>query len=513
MPESITSKLLPAVIGALHQERAEGELVLEQNDGCRRLYWWGGDLIYLKSEVAGEQFGNYLLRQGVLDLPALQELLAPGEGPRFGEKVVQWGLLTVEERDNHLRSLMTQILLHALEHPVVTVKWDPCLIGDRLGADLYFTLQHRQLVWSCFQEMRNLAELSDHLYAQGSWRWKAPSDLLLTLHDLPLNPTIAYSLTFLGPEPIGFETFLGLTGIGEEETARLLLALWALGGLELIEGELPIHTRRQDGPAPLPPPSARPPSPLPIPPQPVRTEAPKAAPTPPRFAPPPPTRSPTPPPPPPPPAPSSAAPPEAPAPAPPVPGDAPPDAPISIELADDPAEQIDFAVSGVLPPPMDASGPEDEESLSPLRKARRLFKRAKIYIMQERASEAIRSLEQCLKLDPDSPQAYEAWLLLGKLRLGNPAWSTRAIEALQAAARLQPKAGEPWALMGDLYLRKGFKANAQGCYKKALELDPSVPLPADLDPEEAVGEIKEPTTLINRLGTGLKAMLGRGDRS
>jgi tetratricopeptide (TPR) repeat protein len=69
-------------------------------------------------------------------------------------------------------------------------------------------------------------------------------------------------------------------------------------------------------------------------------------------------------------------------------------------------------------------------------------------------------------------------MLLGRLRLSNPAWSTRAIEALQVASRLNPRAAEPWALMGELYHRKGFRANAQGCFRRALELDPSVAVPA-----------------------------------
>lgn len=484
-------KFLPAVIGSLHQERAEGELILEQNDGLRRLFWWNGDLIYLQSDVAGEQFGNYLLRQGVLDLPALQELLAPGEGPRFGEKVVQWGLLTTEERDGHLKTLMTQILLHALEHSVVEIRWEPCSIGDRLTGDLYFTLHHRQLVWACFQEMRNLKELSDLLYAQREWRWKAPTDLLLSMRDLPLNPQFAYALSFLGPEPLGFETFMGLTELEEEETARLLLSLWALGGLELIEGELPFPTRQAQRPAPLKRPEP-PPPPRPLAPPPLLKPLAKPEPSPPPAPPPTPRSLPPLPPP------------------PPVVAPPPPDPIITIELEhEDEEEKIDFAVGGVLPPRPDgdAAEAEEDEGATPVRNARRLFNKAKILIMQERASEAIRAIEQSLKLDPDSPKAYEAWLLLGKLRLGNPAWSTRAIEALQAASRLQSKSAEPWALMGELYLRKGFKANALGCFKKAIELDPSVPIPPELNLAENAGEIKEPATLIGRLGTGLKAML------
>lgn len=484
-------KFLPAVIGSLHQERAEGVLVLEQNDGCRRLFWWNGDLIYLNSDVAGEQFGNYLLRQGVIDLPALQELLAPGDGPRFGEKVVHWGLLTTEERDEHLKTLMGQILLHALEHGVVDLRWEPCSIGDRLTGDLYFVLHHRQLVWSCFENLRNLKELSDHLYAKTEWRWKAPMELLLTLKDLPLNPQSAYALTFLGPEPITFETFMGLTRLPEEESARLLLALWALGGLELVDGELPFTTRT----GPKLPPSKRP--------EPVASPAPPA---------PPPVVEP-----PPPPAVAPAAKPAPPTPRslPLIPAPTPAGAvykqpEITIELEhEEEEEKIDFAVGGLLPPRAEPTKGEagETEHASPIQNARRYFNKAKILVMQERASEAIRALEQSLKLDPDSPQAYDAWLLLGKLRLGNPAWSTRAIEALQAASRLHPKSAEPWAHMGELYLRKGFKANAIGCFRKAIELDPSVPVPPELNLSEQAGDIKEPATLISRLGTGLKAML------
>jgi tetratricopeptide (TPR) repeat protein len=382
---------------------------------------------------------------------------------------------------------MNQILMHALEHLVVEIRWEPCAIGDRLTGDLYFTLHHRQLVWSCFQEMRNLKELTDLLYAQMEWRWKAPADLLLSLKDLPLNPQIAYALSFLGPEPIGFETFMGLTELEEEETARLLLSLWALGGLELIQGQLPFSVKHAEPappskrpepvasappPAQVPPPVPKPP-PAPVPP-PVAKVLPPPAPAP--LLPPPPAKEPR----------------------------------ITIELAhEEEEEKIDFAVGGVLPPRSEpgAVEAEDDEGSTPVRNARRLFNKAKILIMQERASEAIRALEQSLKLDPDSPKAFEAWLLLGKLRLGNPAWSTRAIEALQAASRLQSKSAEPWALMGELYLRKGFKANALGCFKKAIELDPSVPIPPELNLAENAGEIKEPATLMSRLGTGLKAML------
>ena len=71
--------------------------------GPGRLYWRGGDLVYLRSDAVGEQFGNFLIRRGVLDMASLKELLADGEGSRMGDRVVQGGLMTVAERDKRLQ--------------------------------------------------------------------------------------------------------------------------------------------------------------------------------------------------------------------------------------------------------------------------------------------------------------------------------------------------------------------------------------------------------------------------
>ena len=131
----------------------------------------------------------------------------------------------------------------------------------------------------------------------------------------------------------------------------------------------------------------------------------------------------------------------------------------------------------------------------------------------DRTVEAIRSLEQLVQLEPDPDSAFEAWLMLGQLRMVNPAWSTRAIDALQNAARLRPRAAIPWANMGEVYLRKGFQANAAACFLKALELDPSVPVPRDVDltaPQEAPPPVPPVNTgLLNKF----RSILGRGDKS
>jgi hypothetical protein len=468
-------QILPAIMGSLCQDRADGTLMLEQNDGTRRIYLSAGEVIYLQSDVAGEQFGNYLLRQGILDFPALSELLANEERFRLGEKVVQWGLMSMEERDLHLRSLQEQVMIHALEHRIIEMEWRPGVIQSQLSEDLHFKVDHRHFIWTTFHEAHNLGDLCDLLYEETKWKWVAPSDLLDRLGDLPLTPQVAYALSFWGPEPVGYETFLSLSGMDEEIGARLLVSLWALGGLTLSQGVAPIMAKV----LPPPPEPAPPPAPLPV------------------FQPPVP-----------------AAPPSQSLP------------PLSIPEPE-PAEEeaLDFLPQDEVPKPIEIdpfipavptetpiqlNTDEDKPQELPELRARKCLLKAKSFLVQERTAEAIRLLEQSVKLDPDSDHAYEAWLLLGKHRLSNPAWSTRAIEALQAASKLRPKAAEPWALMGEIYHRKSFKANAKACFKKALELDPSVPVPSDVnlkeedvDPEERIRP-----GLINRF----KAFLGRQDK-
>lgn len=464
---SSPTQILPPIMGRLRQDGAEGVLVLEQNDGCRRLYWEAGGLVHLQSDVAGEQFGNYLLRQGIIDFPALNELLKNDERYRLGEKVIQWGLMTLEERDLHLRSLQEQVMIHSLEHPVLEMVWNPGSIRNQLGEDLCFRLDHRHFVWSTFDQAGSLGNICDLFYEESEWRWVAPPDLLQQMSDLPLNPRVAYALSFLGAEPIGFETFLSITGMEEGDAACLIATLWALGAISLVEGHRPSLSPDGSGPHWL---GSR--MELPVIPAPVASISPVSEPLPP---------------------PTSQS--EPPAPAPTL------EAPVLRPF--EPLRPL------TVPEMPEIHLVEDAEPISksedPKVRARKLVVKAKHLALQDRTAESVRYLEESVRLDPDSEAAYEPWLMLGRYRISNPAWSTRAIEALQAASRLNPKAAEPWSLMGDLYHRKGFKANAKACFKRALELDPSVQVPADV---ELGAEEKASEGLFSRV----KRVFGRGEQ-
>ncbi len=496
---------LPALLGALYQRSATGELALEQNDGNRRLFWSYGKLAFLQSEAAGEQFGNYLLRQGVLDLPSLKDLLADPGDSRLGEKVVQWGLLSADQRNEHLAGLYDMILLNALEHPVVTYTWKEGSSAVDLAGGVPMSLDHRRLVWQSLTNLTHAETIPAWISAQRGWRWQAPPGLLTSLGDLPIEPQQAYALSFLGAEPLDFDTLVAASSLDPVVASRLVMALWAIGSLNLAEGELPSPVPRKPEPPAEKPEPAKPsqtttgkvPNLAAAAAQATAAAQPKAAP------------------------------PEKQPPAKPLPVQDAGEADLHIEIVDEDGDSGAAAARGArgstpadaglaldaflapletappkpissgtptLPSLMEAAGEPQTPSSgtdSPAAKLRRHLQLAKKLQLQERTGDAIQALEQGLRHDPDSPDAYPAWLLLGQLRMTNPAWSTRAVEALQNASRLNPKAAEPWAVMGEIYHRKGFKANARGCFKKAIELDPSVPVPQDFAMEDKPGEGEE----------------------
>jgi cytochrome c-type biogenesis protein CcmH/NrfG len=160
------------------------------------------------------------------------------------------------------------------------------------------------------------------------------------------------------------------------------------------------------------------------------------------------------------------------------------------------------------------TAPDAPHQQTPKERAASLHRKAKSFHLQERIGEAIHCLELSVQLDPGSDSAYAVWLLLGQLRMSNPAWSTRSINALQAASRIMPKAAEPWVSMGEVYYRKGFRTNAVACFHKALELDPSVPIPAEVDYRDLEAELPsepaapQPASLFSRF----KSILGTPDK-
>jgi tetratricopeptide (TPR) repeat protein len=161
----------------------------------------------------------------------------------------------------------------------------------------------------------------------------------------------------------------------------------------------------------------------------------------------------------------------------------------------------------VEPPP--AYYDQESELASGSHRARKLLAQARHQAQLNRTIEAVQTLEQVVRLPLEGETAYEAWLMLGRLRSANPAWSARAFQALQTACRIHPREAEPWAAMGELHRRQGDEQQALTCYRKALALNPSQPVPADLDLRETPRPAPAAKPPAKGLLGSFRSLLGR----
>ncbi len=468
MVQTVPPMNLSVLMGVLRQDAQEGELILKQSDGVRRLYLSQGELIHLRSEVAGEQFGSYLLRKGIFDLQMLEQLLASDEPKRIGAKVIQGGLMTPKERDMHLRSLQEVIMVGALDRPIQSWAWNAGPKEKFLSYDLHFQLQHRRFIWSTFQGSKDLKDLVDVLEHKTTWKWKGQGDLLTILGELPLTPGIAYALTFLTADPIDFETFHFLSNLDRTDAGRLIGTLWALGGLALSEGEMPSLPLPEFPAADAEPVLNLPPSPVPgsrwLDQPPGKPNSPPS------------------------PQPSTTAQPE--------------------------TIRQDLNPGGQPAPPLDRPRPQlpvtppSNEDL-----VRKLIIQARQQSSSGSATDAIHTLENAVGLRPVDDEAYEVWLMLGKLRMANPAWSSRAIAELRHAAQIRPGKAEPWIALGEIYRGMGFGLEATNCYLKARRLDPSVQIPVDVDFSAQAASVSQPKGKKKGILSGFHGLLGGGRKT
>jgi tetratricopeptide (TPR) repeat protein len=117
-------------------------------------------------------------------------------------------------------------------------------------------------------------------------------------------------------------------------------------------------------------------------------------------------------------------------------------------------------------PPEPPRDPEEETRL-----AEEAVRQAAKLVEQEKYWDAIQKLEPAVEVVQGKTR-LRARVLLARCYVKNPKWAKSAEAMLLAATREEPKAIEPWALLGAFYAEKGLRTRATAMYRKALELNP-----------------------------------------
>ena len=117
-------------------------------------------------------------------------------------------------------------------------------------------------------------------------------------------------------------------------------------------------------------------------------------------------------------------------------------------------------------PPEPPRDPEEEARL-----AEEAVRQAAKLVEQEKYWDAIQKLEPAVEAAQGKAR-LRARVLLARCYVKNPKWAKSAEAMLLAATREEPRAVEPWALLGAFYAEKGLRTRATAMYRKALELNP-----------------------------------------
>jgi tetratricopeptide (TPR) repeat protein len=124
------------------------------------------------------------------------------------------------------------------------------------------------------------------------------------------------------------------------------------------------------------------------------------------------------------------------------------------------------------------TGPEPEAPKEPARDleeetrlAEEAVRKAVKLVEQEKYWDAIQLLEPAVELVGGKTR-LRARVLLARCYVKNPKWAKSAEAMLLAATREEPKAVEPWALLGAIYAEKGLRTRATAMYRKVIELKP-----------------------------------------
>lgn len=103
------------VLALLAQTGWRGELVVEDSESLRSVFFDQGSVVGAATNVEAERIGSVLYRFGALDEPALARILeACKGGKRFGEAALELGVLTRDSLYQHIQKQIEEIVFATL---------------------------------------------------------------------------------------------------------------------------------------------------------------------------------------------------------------------------------------------------------------------------------------------------------------------------------------------------------------------------------------------------------------
>jgi hypothetical protein len=204
------------VLALLGQTGWRGELVVEDDDRVRSVFFENGNVVGASTNVDDERIGSVLYRFGALDAAKREELIAISKtGRRFGEVALELGYLTREALYAHISKQIQEIVFATLTVADGTFFFLDGFDAARLVS--HHTLSANALLMDGVTRMDELRYFRakipsvEHVPVRLSGRGAAPEDYVNVFEAVD---------GVLSVEELG-----RATGLGEFETTRALYAL------------------------------------------------------------------------------------------------------------------------------------------------------------------------------------------------------------------------------------------------------------------------------------------------
>jgi len=204
------------VLALLGQTGWRGELVVEDDDRVRSVFFDSGNVVGANTNVDDERIGSVLYRYGALDAEQRDRVVKLAQpGRRFGEVALELGYLTREALYAHISKQIEEIVFATLTVADGTFFFLDGFEPARLVS--HHTLSANALLMDGVTRMDELRYFrakipsGDHVPVRASGRGAAPDDYLKVFDAID---------GVLSVEELG-----RTTGLGEFETTRALYAL------------------------------------------------------------------------------------------------------------------------------------------------------------------------------------------------------------------------------------------------------------------------------------------------
>jgi tetratricopeptide (TPR) repeat protein len=257
------------IIRDLHLTRRTGLLRLTRDRELRAVFVEQGDLVFALSNLPHERLGDFLLARDLITREQYEAAVQkPNAKQRFGQVLVEMGVMSREAVETHARQHLTEIILAAFEWGSGEFVFEE---GTRAAHDVKLNLLTPNLILMGVRRMTNDEAVRRALGPTTQFIELSP-DAMTQLQRATLDGTEGFVLSRITGRMTIDELVL-ISGVPEATILRVVYGLLCAG---ILVGSHPRPTMANPQPAaPAAPPPATP-QPVATPPTPVGTPEPEA---------------------------------------------------------------------------------------------------------------------------------------------------------------------------------------------------------------------------------------------